>query len=89
MKRTLEAILVAAAVALSVFVARQWRLRREAAALAGAADPSLRPGTDAETPGAAAPRGVPGSVVGVPMVRLKTPPRKVRAETKVPPPPEP
>lgn len=87
MKRALEAVVVVAAVALAVFVAREWRFRRESAARTQVADPSLRPGTDAE-PGAAAPKpGHPSGVVGLPMVKLRTPPRAAPRKVRIPLPP--
>lgn len=83
MKKTLEAVIVVAALALGAFVFRQWRVRREPAARPS--NPGSVPGTDQEGPPAAVLGGPrPGAVTSLPMMKLSSPPRPPRRAAAVP-----
>lgn len=83
MKKALETVLVLAALAIGVYVLRQWRQRTVERPRP---NPALRPGTDVE-PGAPAPSG-PASrgVTALPMIKLSSPPKATRRSAAVPPP---
>lgn len=84
MKKTLEAVLVVAALALCVFLAVHWKRSMDLASRP-AVNPASRPGTDREEP-SVTPPGVPkpGGVSVLPMVKLSRPPRPPRQTSAVP-----
>jgi len=83
MKRTLEAVLVLAALALGAYVVRQALSRRELAAHPPVMNPASAPGPDVENPDALpSPRGV----TGLPKIKLSRPPKPSRRAAAVPPP---
>ena len=87
MKKTLEAVLVVAALGLGILLLRQWRERRELAERPPVENAGGVPGTDVEKAGQVPPsRGAPGSVVRLPMVKLSSPPKTPRRSGSVPPP---
>jgi hypothetical protein len=87
MKRTLEAVLLLAALALGAYVVRQGLERRALASHPPAMNPASMPGPDAEAPGA--PVRPAGGVRGLPMVKLSRPAKPDRRAPAVPPPPAP
>ena len=87
MKRTLEAVLVVAALALGGYVVRLALARRDLAAHPPVANPASRPGADAEDPGARVEPLPPArGVQGLPMVKLSRPAKTSRRASSVPPP---
>ena len=84
MKKTLEAALVLAALALGVYVARHALARREPGP---PARPAAGPGADVESSDAR-PAGASGGrgVESLPMLRLSRPPAKPARAVSVPPP---
>ena len=85
MKKTLEAVLVVAALALGAYVVRRALARRELAAHPFVGNPASAPGADVEDPGAA-PARAPRSVAGLPMIKLSRPAKTSRRAAAVPPP---
>lgn len=85
MKRALEIVLVAAALALGAFVVSR-ALSRRPFAPPGASE-AARPGRDEEDP--RKPAGAPyaPAVTSVPMIKLKNPPRRHSRKTDIPVPP--
>ena len=87
MKRALEVLLAAAALALTGFVALRL-LAPPAVEVSSAPEASRRPGRDAEDPSAPAAAQVPPRAVGnVAMIKLARPPRRRARPTEVPPAP--
>lgn len=87
MKRALEAVLVAAALASGAFVFHQWRARRDLAAKAAVVNPGAFPGSDREgLPVAVLGGPHAGSVTSLPMLKLSSPPKPPRRGGAVPPP---
>jgi hypothetical protein len=84
-KKSLEAVLVLAALALGAYVVRQALSRRELAAHPPVANPASAPGADVEDPGA---QPVPArrGVAGLPMIKLSRPAKPIRHADAVPPP---
>ena len=85
MKRTLEAALVLAALALGAYVVRQSLSRRALAAHPPVFDPASAPGADVEDPDAAPSTSARG-VTGLPMIKLSRPAKPSRHAASVPPP---
>jgi hypothetical protein len=85
MKKALEAAVVAAVLALGVFVARSVIARREAAERPPAGDPSLHAGPDA-APGAPYDPAPSRAAQRLPMLKLNRPPKADRRPAAVPPP---
>jgi len=85
MKRTLEAVLVLAALALGAYVVRTALARRELAAHPPVMNPASGPGEDAAQPGVPEARARRG-VQGLPMVKMSRPPKPDRRPAVVPPP---
>ena len=86
MKKTLEAVLVVAALALGAFVVRQALARRELAEHPPVMNPASAPGPDVENPDAE-PAPLPKrGVQGLPMVKLSRPAKPSRRTAAVPPP---
>ena len=90
MKKTLEVVVVVAALVLGAFILRQWRARLELSEHPPASSPAARPGTDAEGPltGATGARRA-GGVAALPMIKLSSPPRSSRRAAAVPAPAKP
>jgi hypothetical protein len=86
MKKTLEAVLVVAALALGAFVVRKALARRESAAHPVFMNPASAPGADSEDPDAQPRPLPPRGVQGLPMVKLTHPAKPSRRTTAVPPP---
>ncbi|OGR97699.1 MAG: hypothetical protein A2V88_03375 [Elusimicrobia bacterium RBG_16_66_12] len=85
MKRTLEIVLVTAALALGAFVVSRVLSRRPSAP--PSASEAARPGRDEEDP--RKPAGAPyaPAVKGVPMIKLSRPPRRRPLKKDIPAPP--
>ena len=88
MKKTLEAVLVLAALALGAYVIRTARARGELAAHPRVVNPASAPGPDVENPDAS-PAPAPRGVGALPMVKLSRPAKPARHSAAVPPPASP
>ena len=85
MKKTLEAVLIVAALAIGVFLLRLWRVQADLAAHRPVASPSARPGTDREgSPQAAGGAPHAGSVSALPMIKLTRTPKPLHRASAVP-----
>jgi hypothetical protein len=85
MKRTLEAVLVVAVLALGAYVVHTALARRELAAHPRILNPAAAPGADVEKADARAEER-PHGVQGLPMVKLSRPAKTSRRAAAVPPP---